>query len=45
MLWAKLVKEKFEPKKEKSLMLRTHCQVSAASAAKRTHTIKKITIL
>ena len=25
-LWATLVKEKFNPKKDKSLMLRTHCQ-------------------
>ena len=24
-LWAKLVKEKFSPKKAKSLLLRTHC--------------------
>ena len=31
MLWAKLLKEKFDPKKEKSLMLRTHCQTSGYS--------------
>eukprot|EP00271_Cylindrocystis_brebissonii_P002320 TRINITY_DN1285_c0_g1_i2.p1 TRINITY_DN1285_c0_g1~~TRINITY_DN1285_c0_g1_i2.p1 ORF type:complete len:703 (-),score=128.20 TRINITY_DN1285_c0_g1_i2:7-2115(-) len=30
-LWAKLVKEKFHPKNEKSLMLRTHCQTSGYS--------------
>eukprot|EP01132_Coremiostelium_polycephalum_P008330 gene8330-10232_t len=30
-LWAKLVKEKFNPKDEKSLMLRTHCQTSGWS--------------
>ena len=27
-LWARLVKEKFKPRDEKSLVLRTHCQVS-----------------
>ncbi len=27
-LWARLVKDKFSPKDEKSLVLRTHCQVS-----------------
>lgn len=27
-LWARLVKEKFDPQDEKSLVLRTHCQVS-----------------
>ena len=31
MLWAKLVKEKFNPEKERSLMLRTHCQTSGYS--------------
>ncbi|KAF9159762.1 hypothetical protein DFQ27_006035 [Actinomortierella ambigua] len=30
-LWATLVKEKFEPKSEKSLLLRTHCQTSGWS--------------
>lgn len=30
-LWAKLVKEKFNPKKDKSLLLRTHCQTSGWS--------------
>ncbi|HAI39185.1 MAG TPA: methylmalonyl-CoA mutase, partial [Maribacter sp.] len=30
MLWAKVVKE-FDPKNEKSLMLRTHCQTSGWS--------------
>ncbi|HAC16828.1 MAG TPA: methylmalonyl-CoA mutase, partial [Bacteroidetes bacterium] len=30
-LWAKLLKEKFDPKDEKSLMLRTHCQTSGWS--------------
>ena len=30
-LWATLVKQKFEPKNEKSLMLRTHCQTSGWS--------------
>ena len=30
-LWATLVKEKFKPKSEKSLMLRTHCQTSGWS--------------
>lgn len=30
-LWAHLVKEKFNPKNEKSLMLRTHCQTSGWS--------------
>jgi len=28
VLWAKLVKEKFQPQSEKSLALRTHCQTS-----------------
>jgi len=28
VLWSTLVKEKFAPKNEKSLMLRTHCQTS-----------------
>jgi methylmalonyl-CoA mutase len=27
-LWANLVKSKFNPKNEKSLLLRTHCQTS-----------------
>ena len=31
-LWARLVKEKFDPKDDKSLVLRTHCQVSSAAA-------------
>jgi methylmalonyl-CoA mutase len=31
MLWAKLMKEKFNPKSDKSLLLRTHCQVSSHS--------------
>lgn len=31
MLWAKLVQEKFKPKSQKSLMLRTHCQTSGWS--------------
>mmetsp|Transcript_1332 Transcript_1332/g.4096 ORF Transcript_1332/g.4096 Transcript_1332/m.4096 type:complete len:794 (-) Transcript_1332:80-2461(-) len=30
-LWAHLVKERFEPKNEKSLLLRTHCQTSGWS--------------
>lgn len=30
-LWAHLMKEKFNPKNEKSLMLRTHCQTSGWS--------------
>eukprot|EP01104_Vermistella_antarctica_P007696 TRINITY_DN1889_c0_g1_i1.p1 TRINITY_DN1889_c0_g1~~TRINITY_DN1889_c0_g1_i1.p1 ORF type:complete len:756 (+),score=202.65 TRINITY_DN1889_c0_g1_i1:89-2356(+) len=30
-LWAQLVKEKFEPKNESSLLLRTHCQTSGWS--------------
>lgn len=30
-LWAQLVKEKFKPKKEKSLLLRAHCQTSGYS--------------
>ncbi|KYR02705.1 methylmalonyl-coenzyme A mutase [Tieghemostelium lacteum] len=30
-LWAKYMKEKFNPKDEKSLMLRTHCQTSGWS--------------
>ncbi|KAL4856851.1 Methylmalonyl-CoA mutase [Chlorella vulgaris] len=30
-LWAKLVKEKFNPQDEKSLVLRTHCQTSGYS--------------
>ena len=32
-LWAELVKEKFEPKNPKSLLLRTHCQTSGWSLA------------
>ncbi|MFT7299878.1 MAG: methylmalonyl-CoA mutase [Porticoccus sp.] len=31
VLWATLMKEKFNPKSEKSLMLRTHCQTSGVS--------------
>jgi methylmalonyl-CoA mutase len=27
-LWAKLVREQFSPQDEKSLVLRTHCQVA-----------------
>eukprot|EP00656_Telonema_subtile_P041111 TRINITY_DN4622_c0_g1_i1.p1 TRINITY_DN4622_c0_g1~~TRINITY_DN4622_c0_g1_i1.p1 ORF type:complete len:736 (+),score=216.79 TRINITY_DN4622_c0_g1_i1:127-2334(+) len=30
-LWAELVKEKFDPKNERSLLLRTHCQTSGYS--------------
>ncbi|RUS20804.1 methylmalonyl-coenzyme A mutase [Endogone sp. FLAS-F59071] len=30
-LWATLIKEKFEPKSQKSLLLRTHCQTSGWS--------------
>jgi methylmalonyl-CoA mutase len=30
-LWAQLVKERFSPKSEKSLLLRTHCQTSGWS--------------
>jgi len=30
-LWANLMKEKFDPKNEKSLLLRTHCQTSGVS--------------
>ncbi|KAL4428708.1 hypothetical protein ABPG77_009814 [Micractinium sp. CCAP 211/92] len=30
-LWARLVKEKFDPQDEKSLVLRTHCQTSGYS--------------
>ncbi len=31
VLWAKLMKEKFNPQNPKSLMLRTHCQTSGVS--------------
>ena len=31
ILWSTLMKEKFDPKNEKSLMLRTHCQTSGVS--------------
>jgi len=31
VLWSELMKEKFDPKNEKSLMLRTHCQTSGVS--------------
>ncbi|GAB5368425.1 hypothetical protein AAMO2058_001318400 [Amorphochlora amoebiformis] len=31
VLWSELVKEKFNPQKEKSLLLRTHCQTSGWS--------------
>jgi methylmalonyl-CoA mutase len=30
-LWAKLVKEQFKPKNDKSCILRTHCQTSGWS--------------
>lgn len=30
-LWAQLVKEKFDPKNQKSMLLRTHCQTSGWS--------------
>ena len=30
-LWAELMKEKFNPKNPRSLMLRTHCQTSGWS--------------
>ncbi len=33
LLWAKLMKERFEPKDERSLMLRAHCQTSGWSLA------------
>ena len=33
LLWAKLMKERFAPKDEKSLMLRVHCQTSGWSLA------------
>ncbi len=31
LLWAELMRERFSPKNEKSLMLRTHCQTSGVS--------------
>mmetsp|Transcript_31834 Transcript_31834/g.71648 ORF Transcript_31834/g.71648 Transcript_31834/m.71648 type:complete len:763 (-) Transcript_31834:347-2635(-) len=31
MIWAELMREKFSPKEEKSLLLRTHCQTSGYS--------------
>jgi len=31
MLWAELMKEQFDPKDDRSLMLRTHCQTSGVS--------------
>jgi len=31
LLWATLVNEKFKPKNQKSLLLRTHCQTSGWS--------------
>lgn len=31
VLWARLVKERFNPKNPKSLLLRTHCQTSGYS--------------
>ena len=34
-VWAKLVKREFEPKLEKSLLLRTHCQTSGYSLQER----------
>ena len=33
LLWAKLVKERFNPKSDKSICLRTHCQTSGWSLA------------
>ena len=33
LLWAKLVKERFSPKSDKSICLRTHCQTSGWSLA------------
>jgi methylmalonyl-CoA mutase len=33
LLWAKLMKERFSPKDDKSLILRTHCQTSGWSLA------------
>ena len=33
LLWAKLMKERFQPKDERSLMLRAHCQTSGWSLA------------
>ncbi len=33
LLWAKLMRERFEPADERSLMLRTHCQTSGWSLA------------
>jgi methylmalonyl-CoA mutase len=33
LLWAKLMKERFQPKDERSLMLRMHCQTSGWSLA------------
>jgi methylmalonyl-CoA mutase len=33
LLWAKLMNERFQPKDERSLMLRTHCQTSGWSLA------------
>ena len=35
LIWAKLMKERFAPKDERSLMLRTHCQTSGWSLAAR----------
>ncbi len=33
LLWAKLMKERFQPRDDRSLMLRTHCQTSGWSLA------------
>lgn len=35
LLWAKLMKKHFDPKKDSSLMLRTHCQTSGWSLAEK----------
>lgn len=37
-LWAKLMKEKFQPKNSKSLTLRTHCQTSGWSLTQQVNT-------
>ena len=34
-LWANLIKEKFEPKDDRSLRLRTHCQVRRGASGSR----------
>lgn len=44
-LWSTLIKENFQPKNAKSLLLRTHCQTSGWSLTEQASTIYSLQLL